>query len=200
MSTPVFKLGFFGAVLALTVSFSPIFAAEKEEDPSVAEFAALDHDLARFDRLIQQYDDPKYKSYIQEIYGVLKGRVDALHKAGYDQLKIDDLRFDINTQAQRLALEMSPLVTPPPTSDFMLDFEELRPNPSNRNEVAIALAEFDKAIAKKEAKARELTVGRAMTLQQVEKVKQLRAALGTKFTAEGWREAAKEMRRLLHMP
>jgi hypothetical protein len=200
MSTPFIKLSFFGVVLALAASLPSVVAAEKEVDPSIAEFAALDHDLGRFERLIKQYDDPKYKGYIDEIFKVLKDRVDALHKAGFDQLKIDDLRFDINTQAQRLALEMAPLVTPPPSNEFALDLEEVNPNPANRNEVAIALAELDKAIARKEAKAKLLTVGRTMTLQQVEKVKQMRAALGTNFTKEGWLAAAKEMGRLARMP
>ena len=80
MTTPVIKTCLLGAILAITGLFGSVTAAEKakEEDPSIVEMAAVDADLARFERFLKQYDDPKYKAYTEEIFGVLKGRVEAL--------------------------------------------------------------------------------------------------------------------------
>jgi hypothetical protein len=196
MTPPVIKTCFLGVILAITGSFGSVTAAEKakDEDPSIAEMAAVDADLARFERFLKQYDDPKYKEYTIEIFGVLKDRVEVLRK-NFDQLKADDLRFDINTQAQRLARALAPLDTPPPSKEFQLDLEELNPAPGNRAEVTAALAVLDSAIARRETQAKALTDGREEALARIQNFKKLRAALSPTFTTAGWIAAVKELKR-----
>jgi len=196
MTTPVIKYWNLGLLLAVLGAAPLASAAEKPAavDPSIAELAVLDSDLARFERFLKQYDDPKYKGYTQEIYDVLKERTDGVHKA-FDQLKCDDLRWDINMQSQRLARAMAPLDTPPPSSKNQVDLEELAPNPANQAEVTAALNALDDAIARKEAQAKALTAGREAAAARVEGLKKARSALTSKFTTEGWTTAVKELKK-----
>ena len=194
MTTPVIKCWFLGA--ALVLSPLPIVAAEKapEVDPALAEMAVVDADLARFERLLKEYNDPRDKGYVGEIFGVLKERVEGLRQ-GFDQLKADDLRFDINTQAQRLARVLAPLDTPLPKRETVLNLEELNPAPGNRAEVNAALAAFDQAIGRKDRAAKGLGNGREAAVAQIENLKKLRIGLAAKFTSAGWTAAVKELNR-----
>ena len=196
MTTPVIKCWFLGLALSVSGATRLPAADEKapEVDPAIAGMAAVDADLARFDRLLKQYDDPQYKELTIEIFGVLKDRVEVLRKS-YDQLKADDLHFDINTQAQRLARAMAPLDTPPPAKEFTLDLAELNPSPTSRAEVSAALAALDAAIARTERQARALAEGRETALARIENLKKLRAALSPNFTTAGWLAAVKESKR-----
>jgi hypothetical protein len=196
MTTPVINRWLLGILVAVGGLLRPGVAAEKapEVDPAVAEMAVVDADLARFERLLKQYDDPKYKEYTTEIFGVLKERVEGLRK-NFDQLKADDLRFDINTQAQRLARALAPLDTPPPSKETRLDLEEINPAPGNRAEVSAALAALDDAIARRETQAKALTAGRDEAMARVQNLKKLRAALAPNFTTAGWMAAVKELKR-----
>jgi len=196
MATPVIKCCFLCVVLAVAGSIRPAAAAEKapEVDPAVAEMAVVDADLARFERFLNQYDNPRDKAYVGEIFGVLKERVEVLRK-DFDQLKADDLRFDINTQAQRLARAMAPLDTPIPKPQTALNLEDLNPSPTARAEVNAALAALDQAIARKDREARARPDGREAALAQVENLRQLRAGLARNFTTAGWIAAVKELNR-----
>jgi hypothetical protein len=195
MTTPVIKVLLVGVVLSFAGSFGSAVAAEpaKEVDPSIAEMAAVDADLARFERFLNQYDDPKYKAYTIEIFGVLKERVETLRK-NFDQLKADDLRFDINTQAQRLARALAPLDTPPPSKETRVNIEEFNPTPGNRAEVTAALAALDDAIARRESQAKGLTEGREQAMARIQNLKKLRAALSPNFTTAGWNAVVKELK------
>lgn len=194
MTTPVIKCWFLGA--AILLSALPIVAAEKapEVDPAIAEMAVVDADLARFERLLKQYDNPRDKGYVGEIFGVLKERVEGLRQS-FDQLKADDLRFDINTQAQRLARNLAPLDTPLPKRETALNLEELTPAPGNRAEVTAALAAFDEAIARKDRAAKGLKEGRDDAVARVDNLKKLRSGLASKFTSAGWTAAVRELNR-----
>lgn len=196
MTTPVIPYWKLALCLAVFGIASVISAAEKpaEVDPSVAELAVLDADLARFERLLKGYEDPQYKGYTEEIFVVLKERVEGVHQS-FEQLKCDDLRWDINMQAQRLARAMAPLDTVPTTTKSQLDLEELSPNPGNKAEVTAALNALSDAIARKEAQAKALTAGREQAIARVEALKKSRAALTSKFTTEGWLTAVKELKR-----
>jgi hypothetical protein len=196
MTTPVIKFRFLALLLAIaTLSGSAIGAEQtKEVDPSIAEMAVVDADLARFERFLKQYDDPKYKDYTVEIFGVLKERVETLRK-NFDQLKADDLRFDINTQAQRLARALAPLDTPPRSKETLVDLEEFNPTPGNKAEVTAALAALDDAIARREAQAKTQTDGREQAMAQIQNLKKLRAGLSPNFTSAGWVAAVKELKR-----
>ncbi|MSU66385.1 MAG: hypothetical protein EXS38_09860 [Opitutus sp.] len=196
MTTPVIKCWLLSLTMAVAGLVGPAVAADESPkvDPKVAEMVVVDADLARFERLLKHYDNPRDQGYVGEIFGVLKERVEVLRK-DFDQLKADDLRFDINTQAQRLALAMAPLVTPLPTKDLSLDLEELNPNPAKKAEVTAALAALDGAIARQEKQAKTLTQGREAALARVENLKKMRAALASKFTPAGWLAAVKELKR-----
>ena len=195
MTTPVIKCCYLGVAIATLGFVQPAPAAEKAPavDPAVAEMAVVDSDLARFERFLKQYDHPRDKEYVGEIFGVLQERVETLRK-NFDQLKADDLRFDINTQAQRLALAMAPLVTPPANQDIRLELEELNPNPTKKAEVTAALAALDHAVARREQQAKAQTEGREAAVARVESLKKKRADLASNFTTAGWLAAVKELK------
>ena len=86
------------------------------EDPSIAELKILDADFERFTQMLQVYDDPYYLPRIRVYHSALKLRVEAQHK-NFDQLKLDDVRYDINQQVQRMSRAMQPLLTPLPTGE-----------------------------------------------------------------------------------
>jgi hypothetical protein len=196
MTNPVIPFWKLGLVLCVFGVAPALRAAEKpaEVDPSVAELAVLDADLARFERFLKQYDDPKYKGYTEEIFAVLKERAEGVHK-NFDPLKCDDLRWDINMQSQRLARAMAPLDTPPPANTNQVDLAELAPSPSNKAEVTAALNALSDAIARKEAQAKATTSGREAALARLEALKKSQAALAAKFTLEGWMAAARELKK-----
>jgi len=194
MTSPVIKCWSVCLSLAVCGLIPTATAAENppEVDPAIAEMAAVDVDLARFERFLKQYDNPRDKAYVAEIFEVLRSRVEEV-RADFDQLKADDLRFDINTQAQRLARAMAPLDTPPPKPASVLNLEELNPNPSNRAEVSAALAALDGAILRKDREARSRKDGLEPALAKIEQLKKSRAGLARNFTAAGWIAAVKEL-------
>jgi uncharacterized small protein (DUF1192 family) len=194
MTSPVIKCCFLCLTLAVAGSISAAAENPPEVDPAIAEMAAVDADLARFERFLKQYDNPRDMAYVGEIFEVLKSRVEAV-RADFDQLKADDLRFDINTQAQRLARAMAPLDTPLPKNESVLNLEELNPSPSARAEVNAALAALDGAIARKEREAKARQDGRDAALAKIGQLKKSRAELARNFTTAAWIATVKQLNR-----
>jgi hypothetical protein len=167
-------------------------AAEPVEDPSIAELKILDADFERFTRMLQVYDDPYYLPRIKVYHAALKLRVEAQHK-NFDQLKLDDIRYDINQQIQRMSLAMQPLRTPVPTGEKKLEVSKLNPSPRNPDEVKAALAALDAAIIREEARAKTLPTIHEDPMAKIARAKQGRAELAQKFTSEKWQAVTKDL-------
>ncbi len=167
-------------------------AAPAVEDPSIAELKVLDADFERFTKMLQVYDDPYYLPRIKVYYSALKLRVEAQHK-NFDQLKLDDVRYDINQQVQRMARAMKPLLTPLPTGEIKLEVSKLNPSPANPAEVKAALAALDAAIVREEARAKALPTIHEDPLAKIARAKQGRAELAQQFTKEKWVAVTKDL-------
>jgi hypothetical protein len=162
------------------------------EDPSVAELKILDADFARLTQMLEVYDDPYYLPRIKVYYAGLKLRVEAQHK-NFDQLKLDDVRYDINQQIQRMSVAMRPLLTPVPTNEKKLAVSKLNPSPANPAEVKAALVALDEAIVREEAKARTLPTIHEDPMAKIARAKQGRAELAKQFTKEKWAAVTKDL-------
>lgn len=183
-----------GFALLLAASFLPAARAADQavEDVSAAELKVLDADFERLKNIMQVYDDPYYLPRIKVYHDALKLRVEAQHK-NFDQQKLDDLRYDINQQIQRMSRAMQPLLTPVPTSEKKIEVSKLTPSPSRPEEVKAALAALDQAIVREEAKAKSMTNVREDPMARIARAKQGRAELGKKFTAEKWAAVTKDL-------
>jgi len=162
------------------------------EDPSIAELKVLDADFDRFTQMLQVYDDPYYLPRIKVYYSALKLRVEAQHK-NFDQLKLDDVRYDINQQVQRMSRAMQPLLTPRPTGEMKLQVSKLNPSPANPADVKAALEALDAAIVREEAKARTLPTLHEDPMARIARAKQGRAELAKQFTKEKWVAVTKDL-------
>jgi hypothetical protein len=162
------------------------------EDPSIAELKVLDADFERFTKMLQVYDDPYYLPRIRVYHSALKLRVEAQHK-NFDQQKLDDVRYDINQQVQRMSRAMQPLVTPPPTSENKLDVSRLNPSPANPAEVKAAMAALDAAIVREELNARKRPAIHEDPMAKVARARQGRAELAKQFTREKWVAVTKDL-------
>lgn len=193
MSCP-FSLPRLGLALFLGVCFwhSTSAAEPAAEDPSIAELKILDADFERLTKTLQVYDDPYYLPRIKVYYSALKLRVEAQHK-NFDQQRLDDLRYDINQQVQRMSRAMQPLVTPPPGGEAKLKVSNLRPSPANADEVKAALIALDAAIVREEANARTQPTIHEDPMARIARAKQGRAELGRQFTAEKWTAVTKDL-------
>lgn len=183
-----------GFALLLAASFLPAARAADQavEDVSAAELKVLDADYERLKNIMQVYDDPYYLPRIKVYHDALKLRVEAQHK-NFDQQKLDDLRYDINQQIQRMSRAMQPLLTPVPTSEKKIEVSKLTPSPSRPEEVKAALAALDQAIVREEAKAKSMTNVREDPMARIARAKQGRAELGKQFTAEKWAAVTKDL-------
>jgi len=166
-------------------------AAAPAEDHS-AEYKTLELDFIRLDGLFVKYDDPVHKLTILGYINLMKVRAEAL-KESWDQVKYDELRYDINLQCQRLANWLAPLRTPPPTpyneGGRHLALSRLNPSPDNPAEVRAALEVVDREINRMEQRLGALTIdskARDAESSLVQRVKDRRKALGQEFTKAGW--------------
>jgi len=174
-------------------SWQVVHSAEPAaEDPSVAELKVLDADFDRFTQMLQVYDDPNYLPRIKVYHSALKLRVEAQHK-NFDQLKLDDVRYDINQQVQRMSRAMQPLLTPLPVDERKLEVSKLNPSPSNPAEVKAAMDALDAAIIREEAKARGLPAVHEDPMAKIVRAKQGRSELAKQFTKERWVAVTKDL-------
>jgi hypothetical protein len=112
-------------------------------------------------------------------------------KPAWDQVKYDELRYDINLQAQRLANYMAPLrilPPPPPGTKPSVNVAKLKPSPTDAAEVKAALDALDYEIKKMETSAATIVMPkeREAEIARVNRVKERRAALGKEFTKARW--------------
>jgi hypothetical protein len=110
-------------------------------------------------------------------------------KIEFDQVKYDELRYDINLQYQRIASYLAPLRTTPPLSEptVSIDLRNLSIDPANPAEVKAALGVLDTEI--KRASTRTTSPAEVARL---ERLKQRRAQLGQQFTTARWDELLAE--------
>jgi hypothetical protein len=211
----------FAAALIAVSPFSSNGAEQVAPDDHSAEFKTLDNDFARLDKLYMEYTDPVHKLTILGYISLMKDRAEILGwkrndggssrgrggrgggglydvatpeaKIEFDQVKYEELRYDINLQCQRLANWMAPLRTPPPgpQSERSIEFQvsKLNPNPTNQAEVRAALDVLDREIKKMEERSSSMTSGstnREAEAARVGRIKERRAALGKEFTKARW--------------
>jgi hypothetical protein len=86
----------------------PAFTPEQ-----VSALETLKSELARLDPMLAKVDDPKHKAWVNEKMDKLKARFQGLQKSAFDQAKVDELRFDVNIEYQRLAIWLRPPLVPP---------------------------------------------------------------------------------------
>ncbi len=86
----------------------PVFTTEQ-----ITALETLKGELARLDPMLEKVDDPKHKAWVNEKMDKLKARFQGLQKSAFDQTKVDELRFDVNIEYQRLAIWLRPLPVPP---------------------------------------------------------------------------------------
>ena len=101
-----------------SVRLSAADSAGKDAKPAftteqVSALDALKGELARLDPMLEKVDDPKHKAWVNEKMDKLKARFQELQKIAFDQAKVDELRFDVNIEYQRLAIWLRPPVVPP---------------------------------------------------------------------------------------
>lgn len=123
----------------------------------------------------------------------------AVVKTQFDQVKYDELRYDINLQYQRVANFLAPLRTPPPTPQgersAALDVSKIHPNPANQADTKVALDLVDREIKRREARAGGQMIGspaREAEVAKINRLKARRAALGKEFTVARWDELVGE--------
>lgn len=167
-------------------------AAEEKAEPvdnHTEEFKVLEKDLARVTALFERYDNLILKPSILSQIQTLTDRVEAL-RAAFDRSKFDELRSDINLQAQRLALAMAPLRTPPPakedTSRRVL-VARLNPHAEDTAEVKAALDAVDVEIHRLEGRVADLALAdRPAEQARIKRIKDRRDQLAKGFTKAGW--------------
>lgn len=118
-------------------------------------------------------------------------------KVQFDQVKFDELRYDINLWYQRMAIQLAPLRTPPPAppSELAIDLRELRPNPANPAEVKAALDLLDREIKRLErAHAMRLgSVAPQVEEGRISRLKEFQGILAKQFTAVRWQQLVSEL-------
>lgn len=193
---PFFRLRLVATTLCLTSLLAlpalPGFAAEPAPaDDHAAEYKTLAVDFVRLDGLFEQYTDPVQKLTILGYINLMKGRAEAL-KENWDQVKYEELRYDINLQCQRIANWLAPLRTPPPgagSANPGLAVAKLNPSAGNAAEVKAALEALDREIKRLDDRLAGMAtgaVGRDAEAARVKRIKDRRAALAREFTKAGW--------------
>jgi len=121
------------------------------------------------------------------------GRKGGATKVQFDQVKYDELRYDINLQYQRIANFLAPLRTPPPVApgerSAALEVSKIHPNPANQADTKAALDLVDREIKRRESRANGQMIGspaREAAVAKIHQIKASRAALGKEFTAARW--------------
>ena len=212
-----------GLGLALPLQTNPAVAAEQAApiEDHAAEYKTLTADFARMDGLFIEYNDPVHKLTIVGYINLMKNRAELLGwqrpegeptgqirgggpgggyettmidaKPQWDQVKYDELRYDINLQCQRLANWLAPLRTPPPTprveGGAQLSVAKLNPSPANPAEVKAALEALDREIKRLDDQTTAMVIGsttRDSEVARIKRIKERRAALGKKFTKASW--------------
>ena len=127
------------------------------------------------------------------------GRKGGAANIQFDQVKYDELRYDINLQYQRIANFLAPLRTPPPTPQgergATIDISKIHPNPANSADTKAALELADREIMRLEARSGGPMIGspaREAEGAKINRVKARRAALGQEFTVARWDELVGE--------
>jgi len=186
-----------------------------------AEYKTLTADFARMDGLFTEYNDPVHKLTILGYINLMKNRAELLGwqrpegepigqirgggpgggyettmidaKPQWDQVKYDELRYDINLQCQRLANWLAPLRTPPPATraegGAQLSVAKLNPSPANPAEVKAALDALDREIKRLDDQTTSMVIGsttRDAEVARIKRLKERRAALGKEFTKANW--------------
>jgi hypothetical protein len=163
--------------------------AEPAADTHAEEFKVLELDLARLETLFHQYNNLLLKPSILSQVQTLTDRVEAL-RGSFDRSKFDELRSDINLQAQRLALAMAPLRTPPVTKaadSKTVALARFNPRPDDKAEVKAALDAVDVEILRLEHRVPDLSLAeREPERARIKRLKERREQLGKDFTKARW--------------
>jgi len=180
-----------GGIALITLAITAPAAQEPAEpiDTHAEEVKVLQLDMARCETLFHQYNNLLLKPSILSQLQTLKDRVEALRLA-FDRSKFDELRSDINLQAQRLALAMAPLRTPPvPKTDRSrtLSLARLNPRADDKAEVKAALEAVDAEIRRLESHGPDFGLAdRSAEQARIKRVKDRREQLGKQFSKAGW--------------
>jgi len=216
---------FAAALLALAIPAFAQEAAALEDH--TAEFKVLTTDFMELDALFVRFKDPIHTVPTSGYISLLKQRAVLLGwkppegmpmasgggrgaggggegygsrsraKIEFDQVKFDELRYDINLQYQRIATYLAPLRTlpPPPEDVATFDLRAINPNPDNAGEVKAALDILDhelKRMANHLATMAPGAFGREDELAKINRIKERRAQLGKQFTVARWSEIMAE--------
>ena len=175
-------------LITLTMAARAALEPGEPVDAYAEEFKVLDLDMVRFETLFHQYNNLLLKPSILSQLQTLKDRVEALRLA-FDRSKFDELRSDINLQAQRLALAMAPLRTPPvPKTDrsHTLNLARLNPRPNDKAEVKAALEAVDAEIRRLERHVPDLGLAERPAEQaRIKRFKDRRGKIWEEFSHGG---------------
>jgi hypothetical protein len=204
----------FAAIRIVVLSLTPClaaFAQEPADAPAPAieyteeqKFAlkALDAEFARFDATLLKINDQQYRNQSKVYLDILKLRAMGIRR-NYDQTKYDELRFDLNSEYQRVSLWLAnPVWTVPITKDPSLTdpaIARLKPTAGNRAEVKAAFEAADQDIKRIAARADLAPAGPIgePERQRVQALKVRRTELEKNFTTAGWEALVKEIRKEL---
>jgi hypothetical protein len=100
---------------AATETAKPAAPAAPPEftDEQKQQLKNVDADIQRFEALVAKVDDAKYAAEVKEQIDGFKKRRDTMHTVAFDSGKYDELRFELNSEYQRVAMWLAPLRTPP---------------------------------------------------------------------------------------
>jgi hypothetical protein len=181
-------------------------AIEYTEEQKFA-LKALDAELARFDATLAKVDDQQYRNQSKVYLDILKLRAMGIRR-NFDQTKYDELRFDLNSEYQRVSLWLAnpvwtvPIARDPTVTDPAI--AKLKPAAGNPAEVKAALAAADQEIRRIEERASLAPAGPPgePERRRVAGIKAMRAGLEKNFTTTGWdglvKEIRKELQRIPH--
>jgi len=171
----------------------PAPAAAPAEIPAltpeqVTALKALDADIARLDAVLEKITEPRLHELTKSFIDVFKTTRAALGTT-FDQVKHDELKFEVIAEFQRMSLWLAAPRTTPivPHASPGIVFD-LDPSPDSAAEVKAALAALDEEIKRTEAQVGRLTAGpaRDAATQRLKSIQETRAALGRNFTKAGW--------------
>jgi hypothetical protein len=216
-----------GLIAAALLSLASTAVAQEAATPEdhTADFKILTTDFNQLDAIFAQFKDPVHKVPTSGYITLLKQRAVMLGwkppegmpmpagggrgggggyggrggqaKIEFDQVKYDELRYDINLQYQRIAAYLAPLRTPPPPTgrSAVFDLRAISPNPANTGEVKAALDILDHETRRLESRVATMppgAVGREEELARISRLKDRRALLGKQFTTARWDEVLGE--------
>jgi hypothetical protein len=154
----------------------------------VTALKALDADIARLDAVLEKLTEPRLHTLTKSFLDVFK-ETRATLGITFDQVKHDELKFEVIAEFQRMSLWLAAPRTTPivPHASPGIVFE-LDPSPESAAEVKAALAALDEEIKRTEAQVGRLTAvpARAAALERLKTIQETRAALGRNFTKAGW--------------